>query len=178
MNNKASIDYLRLQGAEVKSVEINGKPMNCIVIPVAWNGIKVTADTATGSPVSATQYLREWETNQKYKDACIANHLGEADYLPPSHQISVSYSEELGGAYKKRHELRLRSDAKFMATHPTDDDIKKRAAYELSNQTRIGTVTPMKRQEPPIYTGAAPAVAVGSYIPPTNEDAQEDDLPF
>ena len=43
MNGKSSFDYLKLQGAQVMSVEINGKLMNCVVIPVDYNGITVTA---------------------------------------------------------------------------------------------------------------------------------------
>lgn len=178
MNNKASFDYLKLLGAEVRSVEVNGKPMNCVVIPVAWNGIKVTADSTTGKPSAATQYLREWETNQKYKEACIANNTDKPDYMPPSHHIAVSYSEELEKAYKRRIEARLRADEKFMATNPTEDDIKKKVSYELSNQTRIGTVTPMKRQEAPVYTGTAPTATTGAYVPPPAEVNPGDDLPF
>ena len=39
MNGKSSFDYLKLQGAQVMSVEISGKLMNCVVIPVDYNGI-------------------------------------------------------------------------------------------------------------------------------------------
>ena len=177
MNNKASFDYLKLQGAEVKSVEVNGKMMNCVVIPVAWNGIRVNTDEKTGAIVSATQYTREWETNQKYKDACIANHQGEADYLPPSHQISVSYPEELENAYKKRYREQVMADAAFMANNPTEEDIKKRVAILFSNQTRIGIVTPIKPKEAPVFNGVAPAVTTGAFIP-TEEVQPGDDLPF
>lgn len=177
MNNKASFDYLKLQGAKVGSAEVNGKKMNCVIIPVAWNGIRVNTDEKTGAIVSATQYTREWETNQKYKDACIANHQGEADYLPPSHQIAVSYPTELEEAYKKRIREQLMADTTFMATNPTEEDIKKQVSYRFSDMTRIGTVTPLKPKEAPVLTGDAPAISTGAYIP-TTEAQPGDDLPF
>ena len=179
MNNKASIDYLKLMGAQVMSVAINGKPMNCVVIPCAWNGITVTADEKTGQPRSAFQNLREWETSQKYRAACLDNHKDEEGYQAPSHQISVSYSEELENAYKKRIEERLRADATFMATNPTDEDIKSKVSIEVRNQTRIGYVTPLKRAEPAPYAGSAPtAQNVSNWSPASMEADVNDDLPF
>lgn len=179
MNNKASIDYLKLMGAQVMSVAINGKPMNCVVIPCAWNGITVTADEKTGQPRSAFQNLREWETSQKYRAACLDNHKDEEGYQAPSHQISVSYSEELENAYKKRIEERLRADATFMATNPTDEDIKSKVSIEVRNQTRIGYVTPLKKAEPQPFMGAAQSAGnTGAYVPPPTEVNPGDDLPF
>lgn len=179
MNNKANIDYLKLMGAQVMTVAINGKNMNCVVIPCAWNGIHVTADKETGKPVGAYQNLREWETSAKFKQACVENHRDEEGYMAPSHQISVSYPEELETAYKKRIEERLRGDEAFMATNPTDEDIKKKASYELSNQTRIGYVTPLKRAEPAPYAGSAPtAQNVSNWSPASMEADVNDDLPF
>ena len=179
MNNKASIDYLKLMGAQVSTVAINGKPMNCVIIPCAWNGITVTADEKTGQPRSAFQNLREWETSQKYRQVCLDNHKDEEGYQAPSHQISVSYPEELENAYKKRIEGRLRADAIFMATNPTDEDIKSKVSIEVRNQTRIGYVTPIKRAEPQAFTGAAQAASsTGAWVPPPAEVNPEDDLPF
>ena len=95
MNGKSSFDYLKLQGAQVMSVEISGKLMNCVVIPVDYNGITVTADKNTGLPNAAFQNCREWETSQKFKDACIANNTDKPDYVAPSHSIEESYPEKL-----------------------------------------------------------------------------------
>ena len=97
----------------------NGKKMNCVVIPVDYNGITVTADKTTGLPNAAFQNCREWETSQKFKDACIANNTDKPNYFAPSHSIEVSYPEKLEEAYKKRHEELVRKDEKFMATNPT-----------------------------------------------------------
>ena len=178
MNNKASFDYLKLQGAEVRSAEVNGKVMNCLIIPVAWNGIRVNNDEKTGEIVSATQYVREWETNQKFKDACVANHQSEADYLPPSHQISVAHPEELEKAYKKRIREQVMADAAFMANNPTEEDINRQVNIQYSNMTRIGYVTPIKPTEAPVFNGVAPAVTTGAYIPTAGEVQPGDDLPF
>lgn len=179
MNNKANFDYLKLQGAQVRSMEINGKVMNCIVIPVDWNGIYVTADKDTGAPVAAHQNTREWETSQKYKEACIANNVDKEGYLPPSHQIQVSYPEELEKAYKKRLEAVVRADEKFMATNPSEEDIKKQVSYRFNDMTRIGYVTPLKKADAPAYTATAPmAQNAGAYVPPSGEVNPGDDLPF
>lgn len=177
MNNKASIDYLKLMGAQVMSVEINGKKQNCVVIPCAWNGINVIADKTTGQPKSAFQNLYENETSAKYREICVENHKDEEGYLPPSHQIAVAYPEELRNAYKKRIEERLRADKEFMATNPSEDQIKQQVGYKLTDQSRIGYVTPIKRQEPQPYTEAAPVASVAAYVP-TEEVQPGDDLPF
>jgi hypothetical protein len=179
MNSKSSIDYLKLQGAQVMSVEINGKPMNCVVIPVAYNGITVTADKDTGLPNAAYQNLREWETSQKYKDACMANNTDKPDYIAPSHSIDVSYPEALEASYKKRYEVLVREDATFMASNPSEEDIKKEASNRYRRQLRIGTVTPLKRAEPQPFTGQAQAAAsTGAWVPPPAEVNPDDDLPF
>jgi hypothetical protein len=179
MNSKSSIDYLKLQGAQVMSVEINGRPMNCVVIPVAYNGITVTADKDTGLPNAAYQNLREWETSQKYKDACMANNTDKPDYIAPSHSIDVSYPEALETAYKKRYEELVRKDEKFMATNPTEDAIKDEAKNRYRRQLRIGTVTPLKRAEPQPFMGAAQAASsTGAWVPPPTEVNPGDDLPF
>lgn len=177
-NAKASMDYLKLVGAQVKSVDINGKMMNCVVIPVDWNGIKVRHDAEADKITSATQYTREWTTNQKFRDACMANHQGDPDYVAPSHQISVSYPEELEKAYLARHEALVRKDERFMATNPTEEAIKQEAKNRLSNQTRIGYVTPIKPREAPVFTGDAPVATTGAYVPPATEVQPGDDLPF
>ena len=179
MNQKSSIDLLSLAGAELVSIEKNGKKVNCVVVPVAYNCISVTANKETGVPNHAYLNMREWEVSQKFREACIRNHEGEDDYLPPSHQISVAYTEEFTNLARSSAEKRLRGDAEFMAKNPTDEDIKREAAYAVSNKARIGYVTPLKRQEPAAYTGTAPAASVqGAYVPPTGEAQPEDDLPF
>lgn len=74
---------------------------------------------------------------------------------------------------------RLRQDTEFMAKNPTEDDIKREAAYAVSNKARIGYVTPLKRREPATYTGTAPSASVaGGYVATSGEADMNDDLPF
>lgn len=178
MNNKSSIDLLALVGAQLMSVEINGKKVNAVVVPTAWNDISVTADKTTGLPNHAYLNMREWETSQKFKDACMQNHLGETDYVAPSHQIAVSYTTDFEQKAVAAAEKRLRADATFMAKNPSEEDIKKEAKYAVANKSRIGYVTPLKPAAAPAYTGAAQtAQGIGAYTP-NNEVSPEDDLPF
>lgn len=177
MNGKSSFNYLDLVGAVVEQHQINGVQRNCICIPVEWNGISVVGEP--GNFKGAYQNLREWETSQKYKEACMANNTDKPDYVAPSHIIEVSYPEALEASYKKRHEELVRKDEKFMATNPSEEDIKKETNYRYRKQLRVGFVTPLKRVEPKEFTGAAPiGVSGGAYVPPPAEVNPDDDLPF
>lgn len=179
MNNQSSIDLLALMGAQLRSVEINGKPQNCVIIPVHWNCVKVTENKETHLPNHAYLNMREWETSQKYKDACMERNADKEGYVPPSHQISVSYTEEFEKAARLSAEKRLRSDSDYMSGHPSDEDIEREAKYAVSNKARIGFVTPLKRMEQPIFTGRAKsAQGVGDYAPFDGEVNPGDDLPF
>lgn len=179
MNQKSSIDLLALVGAELMSVEKNGKRMNGVFIPVDYNCIGVTADKNTGVPNHAYLNMREWETSAKFRDVCVQNHQGEDGYMPPSHQIAVSYTEDFETAARASAEKRLRADKEFMKKKPSEEDIKREAAYAVSNKARIGYVTPLKRQEPAAFTGIAQAAAgTGAYVPPAGEVDPTDDLPF
>lgn len=178
MNNKAEFDYLDLLGVEVKSVELKGgKKVNCVCVPIEWNSIYLRRDEKTGEFISARQYTREWATNQKYKDACIANHKDDPDYMPPSHHIAVSHTKENEERLRARWRDILLNDATFMATNPTEEDIEKQITIKRRDQDRIGTVTPIKPKEQPSYAGPAPFAASEEYNP-VSEAAIGDDLPF
>lgn len=177
MNYRSSIDLLDLVGARVQSTVVDGKTVNAIIIPTDWNDIKVTMKD--GAPSHAFLNKREWETSQKFREACMNNHKDDPDYVAPSHQISVAYSQEFEERAIASAERRLRADAEFMARGLSDEEIKKEAKYAVSNKSRIGYMTPLKRAEPVMYTGVAPAAqVVGEYVPPTGEVEVGDDLPF
>ncbi|MDD3037946.1 hypothetical protein [Bacteroides sp.] len=182
-NYKGSINLMQLMGAKVVSMEVNGKPMNCVCIPVGWNDIAVTADKTTNEPNGAFLNLRGWETGANFRKACEERNTDKEGYVAPSHQISVSYTESFQEAAQKSAEARLRNNAEFMKNNPTDDDIKKQAKYDVSNKSRVGTLTPLERQQPTAYAGQSPAAQVaGQWTPPT-VDAEGhvipgDDLPF
>ena len=182
-NFKGSINLMQLMGAKVVSMEINGKPMNCVCIPTGWNDIRVTADKATNQPNGAYLNLRGWGTSPKFRQACEKNNADKEGYVAPSHQLHNSYSEEFQKAAIASAEARLRGDEEFMAKNPSEEDIKKQASYAVNDKSRIGTVTPLERKEPEAFAGqAAPAQGVGGWTPPA-VDAEGnvlpgDDLPF
>lgn len=179
MDYKVNINYMKLIGAQVMSVDINGKKMNCVVIPCDWNGIKVTADKETGKPRGAYQNITERTYGQKYIESCRANHQGEEGYVAPSHEIRVSYPKALREAYVKRQAELLRADKEYMATNPTDKDIESKAGTLVANRSSIGNATPIPENEAPAFVGSAPAaIGTGAYVPPPAEVNPEDDLPF
>ncbi len=180
VNFRGSINLMQLTGAEVRSMEIAGAVRNVVVIPVVWNDIAVTTDKTTQKPNAAYMNLRAWETNNKFRQTCIEHNADKEDYVPPTHQLQNCYSLEFQEAAQKSVEARLRKDDKFMADNPSDDEIKTRARNEVSNKSRIGTLTPLTRKQPQPYTGQAEAAVAGEWQPPTAEQDEKpvDDLPF
>lgn len=182
MNYKGSINLMQLMGAQVVSMEVGGKQRNVVAIPVEWNDIFVSADR-DGKPTGAYLALRAWTVGEKYKQACIANNADKEDYMPPTHQLQVSYRQEFQDAAEKAVVARLRKDKKYMAQKPSEDGIKKQARIEVSNKSRVGTLTPLERKPATPFTGQA---AQAAYAPasPLPADASnhavpaEDDLPF
>jgi hypothetical protein len=176
---RGKIDYLKLLGASLRSVEINGKAMNCIVIPVDYNDIFVSADKETGAPVAATQMLRFWEFSDNYRTKCMNNNASNPDYVAPTHKVVVSYGEEFQKKAMASAEKRVRANAEFMATNPSDEEIQKQAKIIVNDRSRIGDMTPLQPKSPQLYTGVAQvATGVGEYVAPDGEVNPEDDLPF
>lgn len=181
-NFKGNINLMQLVGAKVVSMEVNGKSMNCVCIPAAWNDIYLSADKATNEPNGAYLNIRAWGTGVKYRQVCEANNADKEGYIAPSHQISTSYSEQFQKDAVAAAENRLRKNEELMAKNLPEEEIKKKALYTVSNKSRIGTLTPLEPQQPEAYTGkAAPAQGISEWIPPMedSEDSQsKDDLPF
>lgn len=180
-NFKGSINLMQLIGAEIRSMEIAGTVRNVVVIPVNWNNIAVTTDKTTQKPNAAYMNLRAWETNNKFRQSCIEHNADKEGYVAPTHQLQNSYTQEFQEAAQKSAEARLRNDEKYMADNPSDDEIKTRARNEVSNKSRLGTLTPLSRKQPQTYTGQAEAAVAGEWQPPTPEQEQnapKDDLPF
>lgn len=181
-NLKGNINLMQLVGAQVVSMEVSGKSMNCICIPVAWNDIYLTADRTANQPNGAYLNIRAWGTSAKFRQVCEANNTDREEYVAPSHQVSVSYSENFQKAAVAAAETRLRNNKEFMEKNLPDEEIKKQAHYAVSNKSRIGTLTPLERQQPETYAGQAkPAQGVSEWIPSmTDGDNTQpsDDLPF
>lgn len=176
---RGKIDYLKLLGAQLRSVEVNGKAMNCVVIPVDYNDIFVSVDKQSGAPVAATQMLRFWEFSDNYRTKCMNNNASNPDYVAPSHKMVVSYGEEFQKRAIASAAKSVRANTEFMATNPTEDDIEKKAKMIVNDHSRIGDMTPLQPKAPQLYTGmAAAAVNVGGYVAPSGEVDPDDDLPF
>jgi len=177
-NLKGSVDLLKLLGAKVVSIEVNGKPQTVVAIPTGWNDIKVTADDQ-GNAKAAYLNLRAWETKDNFRKACLER---DPEQEPPTHQLQVSYTEAFDNKAKLAAEKRLRADAEYMAKNPSEEDILKEAKYSVSNKSRIGTLTAMPKKEAPAFAGQAPAAAAGEWKPPAVDENGHvipgDDLPF
>lgn len=180
-NFRETINLLRFVGAQLLSVNVDGKMKNCVVIPVDYNDIFVTMNDKN-EPVGASTELRGWGTNEKFRQACIEQNADKEGYLPPSHQVQVSYGENFKKLAIAAAEKRLRADEKFMAKGLTDEEIKKEAEYSVNNKSRIGFAFPLKKKEAAEFTGQAQQAAAGAFVPPApGQDGHvspEDDLPF
>lgn len=178
MNYKGSIDLLKLNGATLASIEVApGVVKNCVVVPVEWNDIQVPAN-AEGKPTGAYMNIREWETGDAFRKACVERNADKPDYVAPSHQLEVSYSEDFRKAAIAAAVKRLKADASFMAANPSEEAIEKEAKYSVSNKARLGHITPMQPKPQQQYQGAAPAATAGAYTPPAEAAGPVDDLPF
>ena len=179
-NLSTSIDMLKLKGARILSIEIDGKPMNCMVYPLSWNDQKVLVDEA-GVPTHCYFDMMQWETNENFRKACLERNADRENYVAPSHEVQVSYSKDFREAACKAAEKRLRADAAFMANNPSEEDIKKKAVYAVNDAARVGYSTPRTPKAPAAMTAAAPAApkVSGYKAPDANAPVQpEDDLPF
>lgn len=181
---KGGINLMQFAGAELRSMEINGKLQNVVVIPVAYNNINVTCHKETGTLNGAYINVRGWMTNEKFRNACMERNASIQGYEPPSHQLSLSFTEEFTNAAFAAAERRLRATESFMKDKPTDEDIAKAARIEVKNKLRIGTLTPLESSPAPTYTGSAPSATTGGYVASPGGDGGSvvpsdlDDLPF
>lgn len=179
---KGSINLLSLLGAEVVSMEVNGVVRNVVAIPVGWNDITVTTNETTQKPNAAYLNLRAWETGDAFKKACMERNDDKEDYIAPSHQLQVNYGAEFQELAQKAAVARLSKDEKFMEKNPTEEAIVQQAKYDVSNKSRIGTLTPLARKQPQQFNGQAAAANAGAYVPPAPGSDEHvnpaDDLPF
>ena len=177
---RAGADLLKMVGARVVSMDVNGKAENFICIPARFNDITINADNE-GRPKSAFLNFNLWATNENFRKACLARNAEKENYQAPSHELSVSYSEDFQAAACRSAEKRLRANAEFMAKNPSEEDIKKQARWDVSNRSRFGFATPIQPKAAPTYQKTAPAApAMGGYQAPSTDQpvAPEDDLPF
>lgn len=177
-NFKGSIDLLKLKGAELRSIDINGTVRNVVVVPVDWNDIYVPIDNTTAAPSGAYLNLRAWETNEKYRQAAMESNSGKENFVAPSHHLVVNYGEDSTKKAIDSITERLKKDPTYMSTNPSAEDIAKKAKFTLSNAAQLGKLTPLQPKQQQTYTSAAPIANTGAYTPPAMDASIPDDLPF
>ena len=177
-NQSTTFNYLKLRGACIRSVEIQqGKVMNCVVIPIEWNDIFVPVPEQ-GAPTVASSRLSHFGVHENFRQKCINDHPNDPNYIPPSHNVQISYSEEFRNKAIDLTVKRVKEDAAFMAKNPSEEDIRKEAGYRVSNGSRVGYTYPMRKSTPSTYSSAAPIANTGAYTPPAMDASIPDDLPF
>lgn len=175
MNYKGSLDLLKMRGARLVSIEIDGRPCNVVAVPVGYNDISVVAGQ-DGEPRSAYLNFRMWTVPEAFKKACRDRNAEVDGYEPPSHQMKVSYREEFQERAIASAEKRLRADKDYMKSKPSDEEIAKAARYAVLDAAGIGTITPLQPQPRAEYNAPAPTAQSAGYQ--SNEVDPADDLPF
>lgn len=193
MNYRQSINLMQLRDAKLLQVEINGRKVNAVVIPVQDNHISVTVDPQTRQPNAAYLNLIADEPGNAYYDKILREN---PKATLPSHML---YNNPMPDARKRLDALmeqKLRNDANYMATNPTNEDIAKRAHYDVRRTLYVGRAYSLG--QPNEFRGSAPQAEVSAYQPtgeesgtqqavqqdnnhpqrPTSNINPDDDLPF
>lgn len=175
MKFKESLNLMNLKGAQILNVTSpDGKNLgSCICIPAAYNDMLRTKED--GSVVVAPYLnIRAWEARKEYVDACVRNHAGDDKYVPPTHILQLSFSQEFEKKAVAAAAKRLRAE------HPdwSDDDVNRQAGYAC--RINLGDMTPIGEDAQRIYTPSQQASATATPVgtDPIGEAMPEDDLPF
>lgn len=175
-NFSLSVDLLRFVGAEVCSLDFKGKKRNCIIIPVNWNDIEVKVDN-NGKPAAAPVYMRGWETKESYVKACKEKNADNPDYVAPSHTIDLNWREEFMNQAVETVYNRMKADPQTAGM--SEEDLRKKALYEVRNKLRVGNMKMLaKREQPTLQGDAAPLNAAPQEFSKEVEVDEKDDLPF
>ena len=164
MNYRQSINLMLLRGAQLCSATINGQKVNVVMIPVQENHISVTVDPQTRQPKDAYLNLIADEPGNAYYDKILRENP-KANI--PSHML---YNNPLPDARKRLDALmeqKLRNDAKYMATNPTDEEIAKQARYHGRRALYLGRAYSLGQQNE--CRGTAPQADTSAYQPTGQE---------
>ena len=93
-NFSGTINLLGFKGAKVfTNLDAQHPQMAWVCVPVPYNDIQLSQD---GKYASARVFMAE--TNDKFRQACIQRKQQSGDdmtgYMPPSHQMEVSFTQE------------------------------------------------------------------------------------
>lgn len=193
-NFSGTENLLAFKGAKVFTGLDEKRPqMAWVCIPVPFNDIELSAD---GKYANVGIFMQE--TNDKFRQACIQRRQMSGDdmtnYMPPSHQVEVSFSKEF------RERAMEAARKRIVSEHPewqTNEDLQKSEFNkELKNamydavRIRLGSFYARIRQQQsaasqPVGQQAQTAQA---WTPPqvdpiTGQPVQDynpadDDLPF
>lgn len=172
MNYRQSINLMLLRGAQLCSATINGQKVNVVMIPVQENHISVTVDPQTRQPKDAYLNLIADEPGNAYYDKILRENP-KANI--PSHML---YNNPLPDARKRLDALmeqKLRNDAKYMATNPTDEEIAKQARYHVRRALYIGRAYSLGQQNE--FRGTAPQADTSAYQPTGQEGGVQQAVP-
>lgn len=168
MNYRQSINLMQLRDAKLLQVEINGRKVNAVVIPVQENHISVTVDPQTRQPNAAYLNLIADEPGNAYYDKILREN---PKATLPSHMI---YNNPMPDARKRLDALmeqQLRNDANYMATNPTNEEIAKRAHYDVRRALYVGRAYSLG--QPNEFRGSAPQAEVSAYQPTGEESGTQ-----
>lgn len=189
-NFSGNLNLMGFKGAKVFSnLDPNNPNQLFVAIPVAWNDIQLSQD---GKYANARVFMAE--TNDKFRQACIQRKQQSGDdmtgYMPPSHQMEVSFSPEFRQRALEAARKRLVSEHPEWTGADLEDperNTELRNAMYDAVRCRLGSMyCHQTRSSSPSQAAPANAtVANGAQgwqpgaeqpFPPQQED--NDDLPF
>ena len=187
-NFSGQMNLLGFKGARVFTNLDPQKPqMAWVCIPVPYNDIQLAQD---GKYASARVFMAE--TNDKFRQACIQRKQQSGDdmtgYMPPSHQMEVSFSQEF------RQRALEAARKRLLGEHPewTGSDLEdpehntdlRNAMYDAV-RCRLGSMYCHQRttiSASPSVSVAQPAQGAQGWQPggdaPFPPQQDTDDLPF
>lgn len=188
-NFSGKINLLGFKNAQLMTgIDPDHPAMLHVCIPVPYNDISVSRD---GKYANASIYMAE--TSDKFRHACIQRRQQAGDemdgYMPPSHQVEVSFSREF------RERALQSAKRRILSEHPEWQGTQQDEQYnqELRNQMydavrcRLGTFYSNQRRTDGYQQPASmyqQAAQPRGWQPQDNNDQQgfsyepSDDLPF
>lgn len=184
-----NINLLGFKGAKVfTNLDAQHPQMAYVCIPVPYNDIQLSQD---GKYANARVFMAE--TNDKFRQACIQRKQQSGDsmegYMPPSHQMEVSFSPEFRQRALEAARKRLISEHPEWTGADLEDPERntdlRNAMYDAV-RCRLGSMYCHQRQSA-TQTAAATAAATAAqgaqgWTPqqgqPFPAQDENDDLPF
>lgn len=173
---RMSLKLLDLKKASLVSVPVDGKPMNCVLIPCAYNDISITQNE-DGTINNAYLNMSCWPYPQKYIDTCIQSNRDKENYNPPSHEVQVNYGKDFREKALASAKMRILKEAAAEGKVIEEDQLILLAKNAVREASRVGQLTEIRPKEAAPFVGQAPSAGnISTYVP--EEVSPLDDLPF